>query len=80
MSLLDTMSEFVKQDDKAERAAFEKAMTDKLSKDKMTMGDLFYEVYLCQKALGVLEEKFNVMLDPRPVKEPKVKKGADVLA
>ena len=41
--------------DEAEKAAFEKAMTDKINKDGYKMSDLLFEVYQLQKQVSLIK-------------------------
>lgn len=53
-ALVDTFSSYVTCGDKLERAAFDAAMTERLSKERYTMADVMYDVFLAQKGLAVL--------------------------
>lgn len=54
MSLLTIMQDFTEKDDSAEKAAFEKAMTERINKDGYKMADLMFEVYKCQRDLALV--------------------------
>ena len=55
MSLLKTLTDY-SVDSKAERAAFEAAMTERLSKAPgYKMADLMWDMYLCEKRIQALE-------------------------
>lgn len=63
MDLLTTYAKYVETDNKAERAAFEAAMTDRLRGDGYKMSDLLYELFVCQKRVAILQGEFEVIRD-----------------
>lgn len=61
MDLLGTYAKYVETDNKAERAAFEAAMVDRLKTDGYKMSDLLYELFVCQKRVAILQGEFEAM-------------------
>lgn len=57
MDLLNTYANFVQENDKGERAAFEAAMIERITKSEQgyKMSDLMYELFLCQKRVAILQ-------------------------
>jgi hypothetical protein len=68
MKLLDTFQSFVTEDDKAQRAAFEAAMIQRIQKEGYKFSDMLYELFLCQVAVANLSEEITKLKAPKKAK------------
>lgn len=72
MSLLNTMANYINDNDKGEKAAFDAAMIDRVSKEPLGVSDIFWELYQTQKRLVALEGVVAALVaNNRPVNIPK---------
>ena len=58
MDLLNTVANYLEENEDGERAVFEAAMQERLATKGYKMSDLLYDLYVCQRQQIVLKKDF----------------------
>lgn len=65
MSILGMVEKFLADGEKGERAAFEAAMIERINTEGFKMSELIFEIYRCQSAIKLLNEKVEKLTKKR---------------
>ena len=66
MSLLNLFSEYAGKGDQVERAAFDAAMIDYISKHPYSISDVLWELYKCQQDIALIMGFIKVLGEQTP--------------